>query len=145
MEQHNVIGMAMAVYSALAREAAFSRSIRGQACSHKHVVPKCRPKGEQMRQESTRKTGPEPGAFQEVLKPMINRTMEYATPEEGSSGKASSSTAASGIAEPALICDKTILPELGKCLARKSPIFPPKSEPIDDATENKVMRTLVPS
>lgn len=52
---------------------------------------------------------------------------------EGSSGNARSKIAAKGMAEAVLICDKIILPELGKCLARTSPIQPPNRPPSEKA------------
>lgn len=57
---------------------------------------------------------------------------------EGSSGNANSRIAAKGIAEPELICERIILPPLGKCLARTSPIFPPNKAPTKSVHKNAV-------
>lgn len=85
------------------------------------------------------------GAFQEMLRPIMNMTKACPKAVEGSSGKASIKMAPSGIAEAELICDKIILPEFGYLFARESPIFPPTNPPIELATANMLIRNPVPS
>uniref|UniRef100_J3MX06 Uncharacterized protein n=1 Tax=Oryza brachyantha TaxID=4533 RepID=J3MX06_ORYBR len=80
-----------------------------------------------------------------MMSPMTNSTRQWATPVDGSSGRASSRTAAKGTADPALICDSTILPASGYRRARASPILPPRSPPSDVATEKTVVNTAVSS
>lgn len=75
-----------------------------------------------------------------MKKPITNKIRPCVKPEDGSSGKTRSKTAAKGIADPELIWDIIILPELGNLLERKSPIFPPKRVPKEVAIEKNVMR-----
>lgn len=63
--------------------------------------------------------------------------------EDGSSGNTSSKIVAKGTTEPELICDKIILLELGKHLARISPILPP-NRPLNEApTISMVQRNAI--
>uniref|UniRef100_A0A7C8Z339 Uncharacterized protein n=1 Tax=Opuntia streptacantha TaxID=393608 RepID=A0A7C8Z339_OPUST len=84
-------------------------------------------------------------AFQVIMSPIINKTKPCIKAEEGSLGNPNNSIAAKGMAEPALIWDKIILPELGKRIESKSPIFPPNKAPMDAAIEKRVMSSAVVS
>lgn len=69
------------------------------------------------------------GAFQDVQSPMVKKTRPCMNAVDGSYGNTRSKIPAKGMLEPALICDSIILPELGKRLARISPILPPNRLP----------------
>lgn len=83
------------------------------------------------------------GAFQAVVNPMMIRTRPCVKAVDESSGNPNSKIAAKGMDEPALICDNTILPELGNFWDKKSPIHPPNNDPNEAATINKVQRVAV--
>ena len=85
--------------------------------------------------------------FQEMMSPMMNKTSPWAPPLDldGSSGSPSRRTAANGTAEPALICDRMILPAFGYRWARKSPILPPRRPPMEVATAKIVVKMAVSS
>ena len=78
-----------------------------------------------------------------MLKPVTNMRRACPNSAEGLSGKNNINKAASGIAEPEVIWEKNILPELGKYLERQSPIFPPNGPPSELAMINILMRTPV--
>ncbi|EEF29172.1 conserved hypothetical protein [Ricinus communis] len=59
---------------------------------------------------------------------MMNKTKPCMNAVDGSSGNIASRIEAKGMAEPALIYNRSIQPELGKCLARISLIVPPNKE-----------------
>ena len=84
-------------------------------------------------------------AFQVMHNPMMKKTRPCINAVEGSSGNANSKIAAIGIAEPELIWDRIILPELGKRFARISPIFPPKRAPSEPEITKRVMINAVVS
>lgn len=83
------------------------------------------------------------GPFQDMLNPMMNKTRPCMKAVDGSSGNANSKIAARGMAEPELICDNIILPELGKRWDKISPIFPPNRAPNEPATTNRVQSNAV--
>lgn len=85
------------------------------------------------------------GAFHEVVSPMMNKTKPYLKELEGSFGNPKNRIAAKGIADPELIWDRMILPQLGNLLERISPIFPPNKPPRELPTTYMVMRNAVVS
>lgn len=85
------------------------------------------------------------GPFQDMQSPVMNMTRPCMNDEDGSSGNTRNKSAAKGTPEAELICDKIILPELGKRLARMSPIHPPKRPPREPAITKRVMRNAVVS
>ena len=68
-------------------------------------------------------------ASQDAKNPRMNKASPCINAVDGSSGNTSSKTAAVGTSEAELICDRIILPELGKHFARLSPIHPPNTPP----------------
>ena len=82
-------------------------------------------------------------ASQDAKNPRMNKASPCINAVDGSSGNTSSKTAAVGTSEAELICDRIILPELGKHFARLSPIHPPNTHPNEAPIISTVQRTAV--
>ena len=83
------------------------------------------------------------GAAQDVKNPIMNKTNPYMNAEDGSSGNSTSKIPVKGMAEAVHICDRIVLPVLGKRFARISPIHPPNRPPSETPITRMVERNAV--